>query len=394
MKLLAIVLVMFTVVSCSKRDIVPATLNNDKDPQTEPVTCEFGQTSFNLVKRAAISEELSGKGKPPRFNWSNVGTGGTGTTAPPVLLLDFDGHTVSNTSWNAFGDIVCSPANLSYEATGMIFNRIANDYSPFNVIVTTDEAVFNAAASTKRLRVIFTESWEWFGQAGGTAFLNSFGMTIENPCFVFTSLLNYNHKAIAEAGSHEMGHTLGLKHQSTYNGTALLSQYNYGGGAGETGWAPIMGCGYNQNITTWHNGPTSDGYNVFQDEINMLSTRLGNTPDDYSGTTTGAQTLSGTKNGVINNSADVDCFYVNAASPVVITATPFSVAAGNNGSNIDMLLKIYNSNGQLINSINDPAVLHAGTSLNAGEYFVSVSVAANSNAPVYGMLGKYSISRN
>lgn len=388
MKILPVLLVLsIVIVSCSKQDIV----NPETDSQNKPVTCEFGQTSFNLEKRAPLSDDLTGRGKPPK-NTGSGGTGGTGTTSPAVILLDFDGHLVSNTIWNYNGNITCAPANLSYEAMSMIFDRIANDFSPFNVTVTTDEAVFNAAAGNRRMRIIFTESWEWFGQAGGTAYYNSFGMTGDNPGFVFTSLLNYNHKAIAEAGSHEMGHTLGLLHQSSYSGQTLLNQYNYGGGSGETGWAPIMGCGYYQNLTTWHNGPTTDGYNIYQDDINKITSKLGLNPDDHPGTTTGAQTLSTIKTGVINNSSDIDFFYVNTNSTVTINVVPDNVATGNSGSNTDLVMKIHNSQGQLITTINDPSILNAGATLNPGIYYVSVSVAANSSAAVYGMLGKYSIS--
>jgi hypothetical protein len=384
MKFIVFVAAVCLFASCSKNDLsLPVS-----DNQTEPISCDFGLNQFNTTKRGPVEE--TGKGKPPRFTWS---TGGS-TAAPGVILLDFDGHTVSNTVWNSFGDIVCAPANLSSEAIATVFNRIANDYSPFNVTVTTDEALFNSTELNKRMRVIFTETWEWFGQAGGAAFLNTYGMTNNTPCFVFTSLLNYNTKTIAEAGAHEMGHTLGLSHQSSYSGTSMVNPYNYGVGSGETAWAPIMGCAYYRNISTWHNGATSNGYNAMQDEVAMLTNKLGSLTDDYSGTTTGAQTLSSSRNGIINTGTDVDFFYVNSTGTSTITAAPASVGAENAGSNLDIVLKVYNNSGALVNTINDPALLHASAVLNAGEYFVSVSVAANPNASTYGMIGKYSITKN
>jgi hypothetical protein len=385
MKFLAFILAVCLLASCSKEDVSSPVA----DTQTEPITCDFGLNSFNTTKRGPV-EDITGKGKPPRFTWNT----GTSTTTPAVILLDFDGHTVSNTVWNSFSDIVCAPANLSSDALATVFNRIANDYSPFNVTITTDEALFNGTAVNRRMRVIFTETWEWFGQAGGAAFLNTFGMSNNTPCFVFTSLLNYNTKTIAEAGSHEMGHTLGLSHQSSYSGTSMLNQYNYGVGSGETAWAPIMGCAYYRNLSTWHNGATSNGYNAMQDEVAMITTKLGTQADDYSGTSTGAQTLSGSKSGIINAGADEDCFYVSSAGSTTVTVTPYNVGPENAGANLDLVLKVYNSSGALVNTINDPSVLHASAVLNAGEYFVTVSVAANANASAYGMIGKYSITKN
>jgi hypothetical protein len=389
MKYLAIVLGLCGLAACSKKDTVQPAAGS----QNEPITCEFGQTSFNLSKRSAVDEELAGKGKPPKFNWGNV-SGGGGSSTPAVILLDFDGHVVSGTAWNTFSEINCMPANLTYEAMTSVFNRIANDYSPFNVIVTTDESVFSNATPTRRMRVIFTETWEWFGQAGGTAFLGSFGMSAENPCFVFTSLLNYNEKMIGEAGAHEMGHTLGLQHQAVYNGTTMTSQYNYGVGSGETSWAPIMGCGYYKNVTTWHNGPTTSGYNSFQDEISMITAKLGTIADEYNNNTTNATTLTGTKNGLINSSTDVDYFSVNTSAGGNVSLVPFNVASPNSGANLDLVLKVYNSQGQLLQTVNDPAVLNASVPVGAGQYFISISVAANSYAAVYGMEAKYSVSLN
>jgi len=82
-----------------------------------------------------------GKGKPVSGGGTGT-TGGGGTTPPPILanviLLDFDGQYVANTMWNVNGPIPCTPANLTAEEAGLILQRVATDYSPFNIIVTTD----------------------------------------------------------------------------------------------------------------------------------------------------------------------------------------------------------------------------------------------------------------
>src|SRR5687767_6269872 len=241
-KLLIAGLVIFSACSKSVDTLAPETNPVDKQ------TCNFGLTEFNLVKRPPVTNEYS-KGKPPRNN--------TTTTVSPnasVLLLDFNGHVVSGTSWNSNGDFTCSPAALTTAEIDVVVERVRNDYSPFNINVTTDESIYNAASSVKRTRVVITDSWEWFGQAGGVGFVNSFTWGNNTPCFVFSSLLNYNVKQISEAVSHEAGHTLGLYHQSSYDASCIkLSDYNYGIGVGEIGWAPIMGVGYYKNFTIWHN---------------------------------------------------------------------------------------------------------------------------------------------
>src|SRR5690349_7548664 len=100
---------------------------------------------------------MANKGKPPKGsngNGSGSGSGGTTTptdpTSPPpppttsgdagVILLDFDGYTVSGTLWNVAGNTInCTPANLTSDAVTKIISRVQNDYAPFNIIVTTDE---------------------------------------------------------------------------------------------------------------------------------------------------------------------------------------------------------------------------------------------------------------
>lgn len=190
-----------------------------------------------------------------------------------VILLDFDGGTVSNTSWNYNGDIVYEPANLTPDEQQGILDSMRNDYSPFDLYVTTKESEYNNANQYKRMRVIFTTSNEWYGStAGGVSYTGSFTWGDNTPCWVFTDLLNYNQKSLQEAGSHEAGHTLTLRHQAVWSDTCtLVSAYNFGGG----GWAPIMGVGYYQNNVTWHTGPTPYACTDIQDDRLKISNIVG-----------------------------------------------------------------------------------------------------------------------
>ena len=382
----------FLLASCSKTDLSSTRISNNTTTTTtsaKPESCSFGQTQFNLTKRANVMD-----GVPLRSPKGGGGSGSGGGSTAGVILLDFDGQYVTNTSWNFNGPLTLAPANLTSDQINTIFNRVSFDYAPFNIIVTTDEAVYTAAPTTKRMRVILTESYEWYGQAGGTSFLNSFTWGDNTPCFVFTSLLGYNEKYIGEAASHEGGHTLGLRHQSAYSGTTQTNAYNYGVGSGELGWAPIMGCGYSKNLSVWHNGACDLGYNVYQDDIAIITGVVGAKTDDFSNTTSGAATLTTALNGTINNSTDTDFFTVNLSAAKTVTVVPFNVGLGNNGANEDLVIKVYNSRGVLQFTANDPATLGATTLLNAGQYFISVATEANVNTGTYGMLGQYSISLN
>src|SRR4051812_11548701 len=135
-------------------------------------------------------------------------------SAEATIYLDFDGQYITGTGWNWTGPVDAQPASISQGAITEIFNRVAEDYRPFNINITTDSTVYNAAPRYKRMRVVVTSSSSWYGVAGGVAYVNSFTWGDDTPCWVFSSLLSNNTKCIAEACSHEAGHTLGLQHQS------------------------------------------------------------------------------------------------------------------------------------------------------------------------------------
>src|SRR5258708_824784 len=123
---------------------------------------------------------------------------------------------------------------------------------PFNINVTTDLAVFQSASEGSRQRVIITPTTIAAPSEGGVAYMNSFNWTGETPCWAFV----VGGKSCAEVCSHEIGHTLGLSHEGQNYG-GLHFEYYSGQGSGETGWAPIMGVAYGQNVSQWAKGEYS-----------------------------------------------------------------------------------------------------------------------------------------
>jgi len=58
--------------------------------------------------------------------------------ATAVLYLDFDGETVTDPAWNNGNTIVAQPSALSSAQITEVWNRVKEDYWPFNIDVTTD----------------------------------------------------------------------------------------------------------------------------------------------------------------------------------------------------------------------------------------------------------------
>lgn len=325
--------------------------------------------------------------------------------ADATIFMDFDGHMVEGTSWNYLGPIDCGASTLSAAAIETIFNRVAEDYRPFNVNITTDSVKFLNAPLNKRIRVIVTVTSSWYGSAGGVAFNGSFTWGDDTPAFVFSQLLGNNVKNVAEAISHEAGHTLGLFHQAQYDATncTKLTDYHRGEGTGQIGWAPIMGVGYYQNFTLWHNGSNSLGCNSKQNDLEVITdgrNGFGFRADDHGSsfaTSTPANFNNNTfeVNGVIMKSDDNDFFSFNipATSRFELDAIPYNVGTGNAGSNLDMQVSLYHSSHTLLNVYNPGNLLNSiiDTVLEGGSYYLKVEGRGNQYAPNYASLGSYAL---
>jgi hypothetical protein len=325
-------------------------------------------------------------------------------SASAVIFLDFDGHTVPAGSWWG-GPIYCAASGLSNTLITEIFNRVAEDYRPFNINVTTDSLKYLAAPLTKRMRVIITPTYEWYGTSGGVAFIGSFNWGDDTPCFVFSSLLSNNPKYVAEATSHEAGHTLGLEHQSTYDGSCVkTAEYNPGVGAGEIGWAPIMGVGYSKNLTLWNNGTNSVNCTEYQNDLAIISNNAVNgftyRIDDHANDTTGATFAPFVSNvfnvaGTVERNTDADFIKINmtTAGRFQLNAIPYNVGSGNSGSDLDLQVSLYNNLKVLLNVYNPGTLLNSvvDTMMNAGNYFLKIEGRGNIYAPNYASLGSYAL---
>jgi hypothetical protein len=350
-----------------------------------------------LISLIAVSSfaGLRGKAQVPIYS--------SYPSATAVLFLDFDGQWIVNTAWNTSGPFYCGDSKLNSTQITEVFNRVAEDYRPFNINVTTDSTKYNTAPATSRMRIVITDSSAWYGSAGGVSYVGSFTWGDGSPAFVFSVLLGLNTKQIGEAAAHEAGHTFGLYHQSVYDGSCnKLNEYNYGTGSGEIGWAPIMGVGYYENMTLWNNGPNSLGCSSIQSDLSVITTGNGFTyrPDDYPASFAGAfpLTISGNQfniNGVIEQNTDQDMFKFTLASSqhFNLSAVPYNVGTGDAGSDLDMAVSLYNNSQTLLNVFNPSLLLSSSidTNLAAGTYYLKVEGKGNVYAPAYASLGSYSM---
>jgi hypothetical protein len=322
--------------------------------------------------------------------------------AVAVAYLDMDGQIVSGTNWAGGATITARGLVGTFSNDQMleICKRTAEDFSPFNINVTTEESVYLAAPSTSRIRCIITPDNEWYGSAGGVAYLNSFTWTGDTPCWVFSDMLSNSPRYIAEASSHEIGHTLSLRHDGRISPSEA---YYQGHGTGEVGWAPIMGVGYYKLLVQWSKGEYLSANNLEDDLTRITSLNgFGYRSDQIGGTITSATPLT-RNNGslsakaVLETIGDLDVFGFSTSGGLC----NFSALGDSVSRNLDISLEVLDSNGAVVASANPDALTDASLSLTlaSGNYFLRVSGKGRGDPLLdgysnYGSIGQYTITGN
>jgi len=338
--------------------------------------------------------------------------------ATKTIFLDFNGHTVSNSVWENGGnlklDAYYSDLNSSTVKTEIqgIWARVAEDFAPFDVDVTTEDP------GTEALRKVGTGDTQWGIRAcftknknlltgnaiinaggGGTAYYNSFSWSTDEPALIFNTGLYTG----SQTASHEIGHTLNLTHM----GSTPSTEYYGGHGSGSTSWAPIMGAswlGNDEVVVQWTKGEYYLANNT-QDELNVITTQngFGYQTDDHGNTNSTATSLTASGNvftvrGIIEQRSDVDVFsFTVITGGVTITVSPYTPAP-----NVDLRASLFNAAGSLLAESNPAGTLTASlsTTLVAGTYYLHVANAADGNplasTPTgytsYGSLGQYAVT--
>jgi len=286
------------------------------------------------------------------------------SSATSVVYLDFDGSKGDHIGW---GYHEIDHSGLSNRDIREIWARVSENYSAFTLNVTTDLEVFQAAPMNQRIRCIISDSSSVLGDKSGLAYKGSFNWNLDSPCWV-KPLSGENG---AQLISHEIGHTLGLSH----DGTSSESYYE-GHSVGFLSWGPIMGAAFGKNVTHWSKGEY-EGADNSEDDIQIIGTQNNGVTireDQVSDTFAEAQILDVLENseleGFIETADDVDVY------KLLVDSGRFQLTAENAkyGANLDVELKLFDENGNLIAEHSPTTVLTASLDVNLdqGVYYLQV----------------------
>ncbi len=348
-------------------DEIPIVESTDGDPAASNPLSSLPQLHSNAGATAKLFLDFNGNYEATWGSWSNATT--------PVYDQDGDATTFSD------GEL----ASI-YE----IWARVAEDYAPFNIDVTTVDP--GSRANQVVAHIAIGGNWsDWYGNsAGGVAYIGGFYNSAPNVGFVFEAALGNGHaKYVAEAASHEAGHLFGLQHQALWSGSTLVQSYNQG----NADWAPIMGTGYYSVRTTFYNGATSFGPTVYQDDLAILanaSNAFGYRADDFGSTLAAASALPaiGTSvnfSGLIGryNDADVWSFTTGGGSLTM------QLAGAAYGANLDAVLELWDSSSGVLLTAAPSNSLGASfsTTVGAGTFYLVARSLGD-----YGDMGQYTIT--
>lgn len=337
--------------------------------------------------------------------------------AAKVIYLDFNGHTTANTPWNSGVNanvaIVTPPFDLDGDPSTFssaelaaiqdVWLRVAEDYAAWDVDVTTEDPGIEAIRRTSSgdlqygVRcVIGGSSMQWLGTgAGGVAYVGTFDALVsasltgnDIPAFVFPVQLGNSARLIAEAASHEVGHTLGLYHSGQTTGVEY-----YGGHAD---WAPIMGVSYYKTVTQWTRGDYPLSNNT-QDQVAIISSKIPRIAPYHGGTASTASVVAGASfsaGGIIASRTQKDWFKLTAgAGPLSVTG---AVAAAS--PDLKLSLTLLDSSGVAVaQGVASGMAASLAATVSAGDYYLVVDGVGSTNDPLtgytdYGSMGRYGLA--
>ena len=383
-------------------------------------------------------------------------------TATRKLFLDVDGYTFptdsNDSAWLYNGvfdpyvgpgaflsgiDLDGNPSSFSSLEVAYItetWQYVSEHFSAFNVDVTTEDPGVDGLTRSSTdddnfgVTAVVSSDARWSNACGcgGVAYLWAVNRLFTTPDALNYLGTNFNFnkfsvnsnsyssaRDLAGVIAHETGHNFGLQHDGT-------SSVEYYPGHSNKYWSAIMGTGWGVAVEHWSQNEYADGratgpqgycnvsgscfydYGNNDDFSIFVKNNIPLKVDDYGNSVNAASLIDASSGravlpGIIGPNSDKDFFklVLPANQEVSISASPIA-----NFPSLDVLLKVYDSNGSLILSVNPemsrgsdskPLGMDANMArraFTAGTYYFSVEGTGagnplNTGYSSYGSVGQY-----
>lgn len=332
--------------------------------------------------------------------------------AKKIIYLDTDGFDPTGTGWQDAKSGSLTGWSTSNGDVYTLWTVVAEDFAPFDIDVTTEEpnpdALLKSSDTDEEFgtRVVITDSASTlfckYG-CGGLAYVNSANwLNNETPCLVFVNSAGVYGKTVAEAVSHEIGHTLNLLH----DGTSTSGYYG-----GNDNWAPIMGASYGARHSQFSKGEYPDANN-HEDDLDIInrtvpydtdtSTDISSAISVETKTTSFNSATIKQIDAIISNSTDKDYYsFVSAGGKATFIVTPRIIpvnSAQNVYANLKPKVSILDSVGTVIatgtygTGITDEYEATVSADVPVGTYYIMIEGVGDQYFTAYGSIGQYSLT--
>ena len=347
---------------------------NEVDVTDVHPVCDLGHHKSPVQVLQKSKEAETASAHLSGYNGQHLGRLESKPGSSYVLLLDMN-RIMSNGV----------PYDVSREFIYETWQIVAASFSMFDLNVTTDWNVYNAAAPSRR--------------GGGTFYRESGRSSCHFAFGTSTFCTMYKESSAKGQGliaAHEYGHLFHLKHDSGYGG-------EYSNGHSAYQWVPMManiwtGISWNQGLFQWTRGEYAGAYNI-QDHFQTMTGFMPFESDDISGTKSlvvgsGGSVSAAYNKGQIERNTDSDSF------SFTITKAGYANLNIDRTEYLGMLdvqAYIRNSSGQVVaqsnNSVNRSASFNEY--LQPGNYTLEITGGAEASPSngfsKYSSLGHYAI---
>ncbi|MGB7068863.1 MAG: hypothetical protein WBD22_05165 [Pyrinomonadaceae bacterium] len=282
----------------------------------------------------------------------------------------------------------CPSAQLNQEQKDEIVRLVSDEFSPFNIRITTDASEFYAYPSFRKQMCLITTVPSVIGYPSGVAGVAPFfGMGFRHPgafAFAFT-FQQVNPNDVAATVSHEVGHLLGLDHQHLFSDTCgYQTEYHPGFGSGPLAFDPLMGAALGDGINNWFaHSCFSRKEGLPQNDYELINSQVVVRPDDFPDEPAGSLVDVNAINGILERAGDADFIKINFMNPGPATIT---------SDNIDLKVSLLSPGGHVLEEFNDQDSTDVFIPSAVGLRYMKIEAASNDNMSAQFMTGRYHIS--